>query len=175
MKGASTRACPDVVPLPKEVKAKRGKRASLKPHVSAYKTSALTRSKAKDKPVAGTYLEANSTAVQTSWWCNRLESSLVSWRVQRPVGTLLWRATDSNSHARITALMPASRPHATTLCCLLPRTYGAWRAEPCQKHLQRLLPGLTERRVGCEMRKEIKKVFEVWYIECGRGYGAFRA
>ena len=32
-----------------------------------------------------------------------------------------------------------------TMCCLLPRAYGAWRAEPCQKQLQRLLPGLTER------------------------------
>ena len=122
---------------------------------------------------------------QSPWWytvflvIHRLEDSPVSWRVQRSVSALLltkqltrkqsyqyqvsWRVerpvdaifpidiTDSNSHVGT---------HATTLCCLLPRAYGAWRAEPCQKHLQRLLPGLTERWVlwmwGRESRRFTK-------------------
>ena len=50
-------------------------------------------------------------------------------------------ATDSKT------VMFASRSHVATLCCLLSRVYDAWRAESCQKHLQKLLPDLTERWV----------------------------
>ena len=37
---------------------------------------------------------------------------------------------------------------SSTLCCLLSRAYDAWRAESCQKHLQRLLFDLIERWVS---------------------------
>ena len=53
-----------------------------------------------------------------------------------------------------------------TLCCLLSRTYDAWRTESCQKHLQRLLLDLIERWVlwMCSEKIENREDFEVWYI-----------
>ena len=51
-----------------------------------------------------------------------------------------------------------------TLCCLLSRTYETWRAESCQKHLQRLLFDLTERWVlwmwkwNVENRKDFRSL-----------------
>ena len=65
-----------------------------------------------------------------------------------------------------------------TLCCLLSRTYDAWRTESCQNHLQRLLLDLTERWVlwmwMWDEVQEIEKDFEVWCIQCDRDYDVFR-
>ena len=129
---------------------------------------------------AETYLKANRAAGAVLRRYNWLEQSYqyrVSWRVQRwsrCVGTILWwcnwleqscpyRGAQAEHHGLM----------SSTLCCLLPRAYGAWRAEPCQKHLQRLLPGLTERWVLLWMRmwgggKKIDEVFEAWCIQRGR-------
>ena len=51
------------------------------------------------------------------------------------------RVTDLNSYVKHHDFM------SSILCCLLSRVYDAWRAESCQKHLQRLLFDLTERWV----------------------------
>ena len=84
--------------------------------------------------------------VRSFWWCNRLEQSFqhrISWRVQceRSVNAIFSiDIINSNSHVFFDI-------HVTILCCLLSKTYDAWRAESCQKYLQKLLFDLIERWV----------------------------
>ena len=62
---------------------------------------------------------------------------------------------------------------SSILCCLLSRTYDAWKVESCQKHFQKLLSDLIERWVlwmNVKWKQKIEKIFEIWCIQCDRVY-----
>ena len=110
-----------------------------------------------DQVIQRNVSESQSISQSLYWWYNWEQQSCqyqVSWRVQR------WaRSVDAISFDRTTdskIVMSELRLMSLTLCCLLSRTYNAWRTESCQKYLQRLLSDLTERWV-LRMRDESRK------------------
>ena len=60
-----------------------------------------------------------------------------------------WTVSETSSETAVRSnwalsIVNVRREVSSTLCCLLSRIYDAWKAELCQKHLQRLLFDLTK-------------------------------
>ena len=87
------------------------------------------------------------------WWhkdCLKVISDEVEVRIQHCRVTELQNTRKTSSMlllVLISAYDEWNISFSKTLCYLLSRTYDAWRAELCQKHLQRLLSDLIERWV----------------------------
>ena len=83
--------------------------------------------------------------MQLFWRYNRLENSSISSRVRRRK-----RTANIISLTKQLTRKQSCLHHdfmSRTLCCLLSKTYDAWKTESCQKHLQKLLFDLIERWV----------------------------